>query len=117
MLLAVVVPLTKAAPFQIVWLQIKSDKELGSFFEWTEFAGRKGSTMGSVLRERFASLPASKLSSLSSDDDGDNLRDADGKELHLYKVVEIDLKKTLEELGLNSSGERFYLTREDIMAH
>lgn len=86
-------------PHELVWLRIKSDPRLNTFFDWTEFNAPKGQTMRRALHQQIRPRPHSV---------------ALGHELHLYKVVELDLDRTIEELGISSPGE-FYLTDQDLM--
>lgn len=98
-LLLLAFQLIEAAPYQLAWLRIRSDKSIGSQFVWTEFNVRRGETMQSVLESKFGGPRDSSLE----------------KDLHLYKMIPIDLSKTVEELGLDPSGENLYLTDENIM--
>lgn len=98
--------LATALPYEMAWLRIKSDPKLESFFEWTEFGARKSDTMDSAIRQKFNSLPRTLSSSLAGEP----------KELHLYKLIPIDMNKTIEELQLDPNGQDLYLTGEDLMA-
>lgn len=87
-------------PYEIVWLRIRSDPKLKSLFDWSELVAEKRDTM------------AEALANMGLKSDG--TRAAGDTQLHLYRLVEIDLNASVGELGLKH-GDKLYLTSNDLI--
>lgn len=95
-----------AAPHEMVWLRIRSDAKLDSLLAWSEFAAPKGQTMLDAVT-RVAHQGGLTLDRTVEDFPVN-------QDLHLYRLEPLDLSKTIEELGVGS-GERLYLTNDDLL--
>lgn len=94
------------APNAMIWVRIRSDPKLKSFLDWSEFGVEKGATMREAV-ERVAHQGGLSLGNSEADFSLD-------QDLYLYRVMPVDLGKTLAELEVQS-GEKFYLTNEDLV--
>lgn len=88
------------APHEQVWIRAKSDPKLETLFEWTGFSARKSDTLEVALSK------ALEIEHINREGD---------RHFYAYKLVPIELEKTLDELDLKN-GQEIYLSSTDLMA-
>lgn len=98
----------ESAPYEMVWISVKSDPKLKSLLDWSEFAASKGDTM-KMIAERVAHQGGLTLDSKVADF-------TVNEDLHLYRLESLDPSKTIEEQRVET-GDLLYLTNEDLLEH
>lgn len=88
------------AAHERVWIRAKADPKLGTLFDWTEFGARKGEALDVALAEAL----------------GIEQTNVEGeRHFYAYKVLPIQLDKTVDELHFGH-GEEIYVSSEELMA-
>lgn len=93
-----------APPYERAWLRVRSDAKLGGRLLWNEFSALKGDSIGAALAKELGG---------GGDDDDDDWELDGATDLHLYKLVPVELATPVGELRL-AAGESLYLSGEDL---
>lgn len=96
-------PVRDRPGYEQIWIRAKSDPKLGARFDWTVVNARLGDSLRDALT-RALGIGAAR-----------DAAEDDGRNFYAYKLIPIELERTVGELHLEL-GDEIYVSSEELMA-